>query len=125
NVVLLGRDLFAGTADPLLAIAVIVSTVIYAVGAIAVASRLFGSEDVLYSNQSGWAELFRRPLLPRAAASVSNALFCLCVVFSLYFLLQGVIRQLVPADPARPDSLLPHVILIPVLSVALFVGLPL
>jgi ABC-2 type transport system permease protein/sodium transport system permease protein len=124
NVVLLGRDLFAHAASPVLVTIVISSTLAYAVAAIAVAARLFGSEDVLYSNQSGWAELFRRPMQVRRVASVSNALFCLSVAFSILFVIRGAAQQLWPASPASLSSALPHLLLVPVLSIVLFVGLP-
>jgi ABC-2 type transport system permease protein/sodium transport system permease protein len=125
NVVLLGRDLFAHAASPVLVTIVISSTLAYAVAAIAIAARLFGSEDVLYSNQSGWAELLRRPMQVRRVASVSNALFCLSVAFSILFLIRGAAQQLWPASPTSLFSALPHLLLVPVLSILLFAGMPL
>ncbi len=53
NVVLLARDLLAGNAEPLAAVVVVVSTLAYALGAIALAARLFGAEAVRGSH-GGW-----------------------------------------------------------------------
>jgi ABC-2 type transport system permease protein/sodium transport system permease protein len=56
NTVLLGRDLLLGKAEPLAALVVVVSTLAYALGAIALAARLFGA-DAVRAGQGGW---FRR-----------------------------------------------------------------
>src|SRR5581483_2398884 len=61
NVVLLARDLIGGHGDPALLGVVVLTTLVYALAALSLAARVFGSESVLYSEQSGWAELFRRP----------------------------------------------------------------
>jgi sodium transport system permease protein len=58
NVVLLARDLLAGNAEPLAALVVVVSTLAYALGAIALAARLFGAEAVRGS-QGSWFAWFR------------------------------------------------------------------
>jgi len=87
NIVLLGRDLFAGSPiSPAMAAAVVVSTVLYAVAAISVAARVFGAEAVLYDAQSGWNDLFARPREERVVPTVSGALFCLAVLFPSYYL---------------------------------------
>jgi ABC-2 type transport system permease protein/sodium transport system permease protein len=52
NTVLLARDLLAGDAEPLAAAVVVVSTLAYALGAIAVAARLFGVGAV--RGHGGW-----------------------------------------------------------------------
>ena len=68
NIVLLSRDLLEGGANPAAAAVIIASTICYALAAIAVAARFFGSEAVLYNTQNSWAELWRRPGLARAPA---------------------------------------------------------
>jgi ABC-2 type transport system permease protein/sodium transport system permease protein len=87
NIVLLGRDLFALKASGGAAFTVVVSTLVYAGAAIALAARIFGAESVLYSNQTGWADLFRRPREPQPAPSLTSAVVCLALMFPLYFLL--------------------------------------
>ena len=90
NIVLLARDLFSGQTALTSAVMVVLSTLFYAVAAVAVAARLFGAEAVLYSEQSGWGDLFRRPKEPRPVATLSAALFCLALMFPLCFLLNGL-----------------------------------
>lgn len=86
NIVLLARDLFIGNAQPGLAVVVVASTLLYALTALALAARVFGAEAVLYSSQSGWADLFRRPPMPDPAPSIGSALFCLALSFpSMFF----------------------------------------
>ncbi len=119
NVVLLARDLFEGTADPALAGVVILTTLVYAVAALALAARVFGSENVLYSEQSGWADLFRRPAEPRPTASVPAALWCLALILPLHTGLQALLPLLRPFGP------LVLVLAIMTGSIVFFVVLPL
>jgi ABC-2 type transport system permease protein/sodium transport system permease protein len=67
NIVLLARDLLNGTAELGPAIIVVLATLTYALGAIAVAARIFGAEAVLYSQPSGWFSGWRRPDPPKAS----------------------------------------------------------
>jgi ABC-2 type transport system permease protein/sodium transport system permease protein len=60
NVVLLARDLFEGTARAGPAAVVVLTTLLYALAAVALAARVFGAEAVLYSQQGRWSDLFRR-----------------------------------------------------------------
>jgi ABC-2 type transport system permease protein/sodium transport system permease protein len=68
NIVLLGRDLLAGHADPLGAAAVVISTAAYGVLALALAARVFGAEGVLYGQSGGWRSLLRRGERGRVSA---------------------------------------------------------
>ncbi len=86
NIVLLGRDLFALKASGMATAIVVSSTLLYAAAAIALAARIFGAESVLYSTQSGWSDLFRRPREPQAAPTVTSAFACLALMFPAYFL---------------------------------------
>lgn len=118
NIVLLGRDLFEGGVDPAMAAVVVVSTFLYALAAIAAAARIFGAESVLYSEQTSWGDLFRRAREPRAVPSVTAALLCLALMFPAWILLAWLIRVTDPPDRVRP-------LLVPLMSVLLFLGLPL
>jgi ABC-2 type transport system permease protein/sodium transport system permease protein len=91
NVVLLARDLLQGGAAPALAGVVVLTTLLYALAALSLAARVFGSENVLYSDQSGWADLFRRPQEPQPAAGVAAALWCLAVLLPLHFALRAAL----------------------------------
>jgi len=103
NIVLLARGLFDGTADPTLATVAVLSTALYALAAIGLAARVFGTDAILYGSESSWSDLFRRapgaPLVP----SVSGAMLCLALLFPCYFLVAGVLAQM-PYD--SPSTLL-------------------
>jgi sodium transport system permease protein len=93
NMVLLARDLFEGQAQAGLAAVVVLSTLLYALAALAAAARLFGAEAVLYSDQSGWSDLLRRPAEPRPAPTVVSALFCMALLFPASFLATSLIGR--------------------------------
>lgn len=94
NIVLLARDLFEGNASWTTGAVVVVTTLLYAVAAVSVAARVFGTEAVLSSEQSGWADFLRRPRESRAAATPSSALLCLALMFPGYFLLTSGLAQI-------------------------------
>src|SRR5262249_12071340 len=89
NVVLLARDLLEGTARPAVAGVVVATTLLYALAALALAARVFGTEAVLSSEQGTWADLFRRPSDAQPAATPSGALLCLALMFPANFLLSA------------------------------------
>ena len=94
NIVLLGRDLFALKASGAATIIVVVSTLLYAAAAIAVAARIFGAESVLYSSQSGWSDLFRRPRQPQTSPTVTAACLCLAIMFPAYFVFLNLLGRM-------------------------------
>lgn len=85
NIVILSRDLFANNAPFLLSMVVVVSTLFYALVAIALASRIFGTDAILYGSEGSWSDLFQRPAEKQSAPSFSSALFCLATMFPLFF----------------------------------------
>jgi ABC-2 type transport system permease protein/sodium transport system permease protein len=98
NIVLLGRDLLEHHARGSMALVVVVSTLLYALAAVALAARLFAAESVLYSTESGWADLLRRPREAQPAASAAAALGCLALVFPAFFLSVNAIADFLPPD---------------------------
>jgi ABC-2 type transport system permease protein/sodium transport system permease protein len=122
NIVLLARDLLStnSSTGPLWgpAVVVVISTALYSVAAIAVAARLFGAEAVLYNEQSGWSDVFRRPRESQSTANPSTALLCVALLFPLSFALNGLIAQL-------GWPLTERMVLRALTTVALFAGLPL
>ncbi len=100
NIVLLARDLFQGQAQAGVAAVVVLSTVLYAVAALAAAARIFGAEGVLYSEQGSWSDLVRRPARPQPTATLSGALFCVALLFPAAFLVQGLLAHAGLTDPA-------------------------
>jgi ABC-2 type transport system permease protein/sodium transport system permease protein len=123
--VLLARDLFQEGADPLLAMLVVTTTLLYALAALALAARVFGAESVLYSEQSGWSDLLRRPDEPSGVPSVPSALWCLALAVPIHFLVQGLLRPNTD-DPTKisPDFVAMSLVVGAALSVLLFAGLP-
>ena len=89
NIVLLARDLFDGVADPGAAFVVVLATAIYALAAISLAARIFGTESVLYNEQGSWADLVRRPHETSAIPTVASALGCLALIIPAHFILQS------------------------------------
>jgi ABC-2 type transport system permease protein/sodium transport system permease protein len=119
NIVLLARDLFEGTVQPLPTVVVVISTLLYAVAAISLAARVFGTESVLFSSHAGWLDLFRRPREPRRTASLSAAMFCVALLFPASVLLNGAVARF--GGPSMAARLL----LACMVSLLLFTGLPL
>jgi sodium transport system permease protein len=115
NIVLLARDLAEKTATLATAAVVVGSTLVYAVAAITVAARIFGAEAVLFSEQSTWSDLLRRPTQPRPTATVSGALLCLALLLPACFMAEAGLAQ-VPLG-ARFASLV-------VAAMVLFAGVP-
>lgn len=87
NIVLLARDLFQGEVDSAAAVAVVVSTLVYALAAILAAARIFGTDAILYGSSGTWSEMFRRPEEPTPICPPFIALLTLVVAFPLCFLL--------------------------------------
>lgn len=120
NVVLLAKELFEGGVPPANAVIVVLSTLIYAFCAIALAARVFGAEAVLYSEQGQIGDVFRRQRQPRAEATLTAALFCLALVFAAQFMLSGLSTKL------RLDLAVEVRLLISMtIGVGLFLGFPL
>lgn len=94
NIVLLARDLMEGQVNATLATVAVMSTAIYAVAAIAVAARIFGTDAILYGSQATWSDLLLRRRESRTAPSVSGALLLLAVLFPVYFLLANGLQRL-------------------------------
>jgi ABC-2 type transport system permease protein/sodium transport system permease protein len=93
NVVLLARDLFSAGADPMVAAVVVGTTLLYALAALSLAARVFGAESVLYSEQSSWSDLMRRPDAPRPVAAISAMLWCLALMVPIEFALLALLRS--------------------------------
>lgn len=96
NIVLLARDLLSGGFDPVHAIAAILSTFAYAIAAIAIAARLFGSDAVLRGSELSIGSLFRRPEKPRLVPTISESSLMLAILFPTYFLISNVLARLAP-----------------------------
>src|SRR5690606_32662001 len=119
NMVLVARDLLQGGVEPLWLIVAVASTIVYALGALALAAKIFGADALLYGAEEGWSSLFRRPKQVRPTAPLAHALLCLAALLPAYVLAAGGLAQL----RAAPLSL--RLLLTGVVTLLLFSGLPL
>ncbi len=87
NIVLLTRDLLGGNANPVFGTLAVLSTALYAVVAIAIAARIFGNDALLYASRGSWTELLLRPTAVRERPTAITGVFCLLVMFPIYFVL--------------------------------------
>lgn len=87
NIVLLGRDLLEGQMVPLLFAGAVVSTILYAVLALSVAARVFGSDAILYGSQGNLKDLLHRPESPRDVPTLTQVTFALAVLFPGFVIL--------------------------------------
>ncbi len=93
NIVLLARDLLAGTVTPTSAVAAVLSTIAYAAAALSIAAKLFGSDAVLRTSEQSFASMLRRPESPSAVPSMSAALMMLALLVPIYFVVSNSLMQ--------------------------------
>jgi len=105
NIVLLARDLLQGEVDPVLAVVAVVSTVFYAIAAIGLAARVFGTDALLYGSEASWSDLFRRPSHPRDAATLAGAMFCMAILLPCSFVAASLLH-LVPKEAMQERILI-------------------
>jgi sodium transport system permease protein len=89
NIVLLARDLLSGGADPVGALAAIISTVGYAAAALSVAARLFGSDAVMRTSDQSIGSLLQRPSRPSEVPSTQAAAMMLALLVPIYFVVSN------------------------------------
>ncbi len=94
NFVLLWRDIFQGEVGVGPCIIVITSTLLYSLLALSLASRIFGTDAILYGSHESFRDSLRRPRLPQVAASPSLAMFALTLVFAGQFVAIAVLTRL-------------------------------
>ena len=94
NIVLLARDIFQGNFDWSIALVVIFSTIIYGFLAISFAARIFGTDAILFENQTGLASMFKRPREKMETATLPGSLLCLALLFPANFMWIGLMGRL-------------------------------
>lgn len=85
NIVLLSRDVLVGGASREASVIVVICTMVYAVAAIAIASRLFGSDASMQGSQGSWRDLVRRPEVVSERPTVDQMALTMACMFPLYF----------------------------------------
>ena len=95
NMVLLARDLFQQKADMLVPIVIVVlSTMLYAAAAIALAARLFGQEAVLFADAGSYRTLLQRRFFrPALRPTAAQALMLAALLFPLTFYVQSFLSE--------------------------------
>ncbi|MGH7127317.1 MAG: ABC transporter permease subunit/CPBP intramembrane protease, partial [Planctomycetaceae bacterium] len=119
NIVLLARDVLEHRAAAASAVLVVISTAVYALAALSVAARVFGTDAILYGSSGSWTDLLRRPAEPRPFPRLSTALTCLALMFPAFVLLPQFVAQM------RGLPLSTWLACLSAISAVLFVGLPL
>lgn len=118
NIVVLARDIFEGRVDAVLACMAVGSTVLYALAAICLAARIFGTDAILYGSQATWSDFLRRPNERRDAATTSGAAWCLALTFPVCVILLSSLGRL-------PVSMSVRIALSGVATAVVFGGVPL
>jgi sodium transport system permease protein len=113
NIVLMARDLFEGGVELATGAIVVMTTLLYALAALSLAARVFGAESVLYSEQSSWSDLLRRPDEPQPTASLPAVMWCLALMVPIQFALVALLRSIgsMPVLVAMSLSLAVNVLL--------------
>lgn len=117
NIVLLSRDVLVGAAGREAGVIAIVCTFVYAIAAIAVASRLFGSDASLQGSQGSWRDFFRRPETATSHPTVDQMALTMACLFPLYFVASTSL-------PMLGGSLEYRLLVASVISWLLIFGLP-
>jgi sodium transport system permease protein len=100
NMVLLTRELLLGSLVPWSSIAwVLVSTTLYAVAAVGLAARIYGSESVVFCDTGSLRAAFSRRLIqPVPRPSAAMAALVMAILFPIWFFVQ------VNVQPAADES---------------------
>lgn len=101
NIVLLAREVLVGGAEVNTALVAIVCNGIYALAALSVASRLFGSDASMHGSQGSWKDLFSAPKEPRRFPAIDQMALTMAVMFPLYFVLSSALPSLSASLDAR------------------------
>jgi len=92
NIILMARDLFDSGVELLTGSIVIMTTILYALAALSLAARVFGAESVLYSEQSSWADLLRRPENRQPTMSIAMTMWCLALMVPIQFCVVALLQ---------------------------------
>jgi membrane protease YdiL (CAAX protease family) len=111
NFVLLARDILQSNVATVPALIAILSTLLYAALAVAVASRIFGTDAILYGSQQSVRDSLRRPRQVRDFISPLGALFCLTCLFPANFVAISLISRFA-GDEFRLPLLIMAVVMI-------------
>ncbi len=104
NIILLARELLAGSVNPVAAAAAVLSTIAYAAAALGIAARLFGSDAILRGSEVSASSLFRRPQRSSDVPTPGTAALVLAMIFPVYFWISNSLAQASQASRADGDA---------------------
>ncbi|QDU81113.1 ABC-2 family transporter protein [Polystyrenella longa] len=126
NMVMLGRDLFSGGLSFQTAIIVISSTLFYTWISLFIASRIFGTDAILYGSEGSWSDLWKSRQKQHEVPTLSNALICLAILIPVFMNASRILsRFAVDALATDAHSMLIRSLMSILITVVLFAGLPL
>ncbi len=96
NIVLLARQVLVGEAEWNTAMVAIICNSIYALTALAVASRLFGSDASMQGSQGSWRDLMMRPQQAKRYPSLDQMALTMSAMFPLYFIASSLLPSMSP-----------------------------
>lgn len=117
NIVLLAREVLMSAAEWNTALVAVICNSIYAVAALAVASRLFGSDASMQGSQGSWRDLIMRPLQNKRFPSVDQMALTMSAMFPMYFIASSSL-------PATSNDLLTRLWISAAVSFLLIMGVP-
>ena len=112
NIVLLGRELFQGTAAFHLYAVTLLSTLVYTILALRVAANVFGHDTVLFGSSAGVSALAKRPTETRGKIPVSIGIGWLILLLPLLIVLSGFRGRIVAVDNLSGQLVLNAVLLL-------------
>lgn len=118
NIVLLARQVLTSSAEWETAWVAVICNGIYAIAALAVASRLFGSDASMQGSQGSWRDLLLRPRSKSAFPSVDQMALTMAIMFPFYFVASSVL-------PNMSSDLATRLWLSSIVSFVLILGAPL
>ena len=120
NIVLLGKELFQGIASPLHFVITLLATSGYTVLALQIASRIFGSDMVLFAANASVGGLKKRPQQTVSQVPLKLGIGGLAVLIPAFIVLAGLRGRLV-----APENLSGQLVLSGLMTILLFAVFPL
>lgn len=93
NILLLSKQFLEGTAAPLPAVAAILSTVLYGLAALGLASRVFGADAVAVGSRGKLVDLLHASDEAHRTPSTAISLVGLAFLFPAYFIVSGILGR--------------------------------
>ena len=118
NIVLLARQVLVGAAEWNTAMVAVICNGIYALAALAVASRLFGANASMHGSQGSWRDLLTRPMYRATYPGIDQMALTMAVMFPIYFIVSSAL-------PRFSSELSTRLWISSGISFALILGLPL